>query len=57
MNPERELTSDELYAVSGGTLPLPALMATIIQQIAGPADPGLVKAVNLIYGCMTAPPN
>jgi bacteriocin-like protein len=31
MNTERELTIDELNAVSGGSLPLPAIVATILR--------------------------
>ena len=31
MNTERELTIDELRAVSGGSLPLPAIVATIVR--------------------------
>ena len=31
MNTERELTIDELDIVSGGSLPLPAIVATIVR--------------------------
>jgi hypothetical protein len=34
-----ELTSNELDAVSGGSLPLPAIMATIVRAIVGPDSP------------------
>ena len=39
MNMQRELTNDELDAVSGGSLPLPAIVATIVRAIVGPAPP------------------
>jgi hypothetical protein len=39
MNTDRTLTSDELDAVSGGSLPLPAIVATILRNIAGPESP------------------
>ena len=38
MSTERELTIDELDAVSGG-LPLPAIVATIVRAIVGPDSP------------------
>jgi hypothetical protein len=45
MNTERELTIDELDAVSGGSLPLPAIVATILRGPTtyppGPYSPGL----------------
>jgi bacteriocin-like protein len=34
-----ELTIDELKAVSGGSLPLPAIGATIVRAIVGPDSP------------------
>jgi bacteriocin-like protein len=34
-----ELTIDELNAVSGGSLPLPAIVATIVRAIVGPDSP------------------
>jgi bacteriocin-like protein len=37
MNTELELTINELDAVSGGSLPLPAIVATIVKKIL--ADP------------------
>jgi bacteriocin-like protein len=39
MNTEHELTIDELEAVSGGSLPLPAIVATIVRAIFGPESP------------------
>jgi bacteriocin-like protein len=39
MNTEHELTIDELEAVSGGSLPLPAIVATIVRAIVGPEKP------------------
>jgi hypothetical protein len=33
MNTEHELTSNELDAVSGGSLPLPGIVATIIRDL------------------------
>ena len=39
MNSERELTIDELEAVSGGSLPLPAIVATIVRAVLGPETP------------------
>jgi bacteriocin-like protein len=45
MNNERELTIDELNAVSGGSLPLPAIVATILRgpttNPPGTISPGL----------------
>jgi hypothetical protein len=34
-----ELTIGELEAVSGGSLPLPAIVATIVRAIVGPDSP------------------
>jgi hypothetical protein len=34
-----KLTIDELKAVSGGSLPLPAIVATIVRAIVGPDSP------------------
>jgi hypothetical protein len=34
-----ELTISELEAVSGGSLPLPAIVATIVRAIVGPDSP------------------
>jgi hypothetical protein len=36
MNTEHQLTIDELEAVSGGSLPLPAIVATIVRAVLGP---------------------
>jgi hypothetical protein len=39
MSTERELTSDELDRVSGGSLALPAIVATIVRTIVGLDSP------------------
>jgi len=39
MNTEHELTSDELDAVSGGSLPLPGIVASIVRVIVGLDSP------------------
>ena len=39
MNNERELSNDELDAVSGGSLALPAIVATIVRTIVGLDSP------------------
>jgi hypothetical protein len=42
MSKERELTEDELNAVSGASLPLPAIVATIVRTILNTAPPTVV---------------
>jgi bacteriocin-like protein len=44
MSNERELTEDELNAVSGGSLPLPAIVATIVQKTR--ADPPVTQPIS-----------
>ena len=50
MNTERELSIDELDAVSGGSLPLPGIVATIIRDIVHdvlpPPRPAPIGAAN-----------